>query len=177
MRFLDPERFQVPEKTDVPEEVVVPIEVNHNRIIVDVTVDGHVVPLMLDTGAPMTMILSGRTAEATGFDVEALDPFGDLYLTAGRTTALFAEARKKAMDKLMWDAEKGAWFDYDWKADRRLAQLTAATAYPLFAGAADAPQADRMHKRYATAADAQRIGGLKGSKRRNIQPDISTAQP
>jgi alpha,alpha-trehalase len=54
-----------------------------------------------------------------------------------------AEARKKAMDKLMWDADKGAWFDYDWKADRRLAQLTAATAYPLFAGAADAPQAQR----------------------------------
>jgi alpha,alpha-trehalase len=57
-----------------------------------------------------------------------------------------ASARKTAMDKLLWDAERGAFVDYDWRNDRRLTQVTAATAYPLFAGAADKAQAQRVSR-------------------------------
>jgi alpha,alpha-trehalase len=55
-----------------------------------------------------------------------------------------ATARKAAMDKLLWDADRGAFVDYDWRNDRRLTQITAATAYPLFAGVADKAQAQRV---------------------------------
>lgn len=44
-----------------------------------------------------------------------------------------ALARKRAMLRLMWDAELGAFVDYDWRNHRRSPRVTAATAYPLFA--------------------------------------------
>jgi alpha,alpha-trehalase len=55
-----------------------------------------------------------------------------------------AAARKTAMDKLLWDAARGAFVDYDWRNDRKLTQITVATAYPLFAGVADKAQAQRV---------------------------------
>jgi alpha,alpha-trehalase len=55
-----------------------------------------------------------------------------------------ASARQKAMNKLMWDADRGAFVDFDWRNNRKLAQVTAATAYPLFAGVADKAQAQRV---------------------------------
>jgi predicted aspartyl protease len=97
VRFLDPDRFAVPERTDVPEEVVVPIRTADGRPTVDVSVDGHTIPAVLDTGAAVTMIVSGRAAKSVGIDAGALAAFGELYLTAGRTTSLFAEAREIAI--------------------------------------------------------------------------------
>ncbi|HUQ11963.1 MAG TPA: alpha,alpha-trehalase TreF [Steroidobacteraceae bacterium] len=55
-----------------------------------------------------------------------------------------AAARQRAIGKLLWDAERGAFVDYDWRNGRRLTQVTLATAYPLFAGAADQPQGQRV---------------------------------
>jgi alpha,alpha-trehalase len=55
-----------------------------------------------------------------------------------------AAARRKAMLELLWDGEQGAFVDYDWRHDRRLPQVTAATAYPLFAGVADEARAQRV---------------------------------
>jgi alpha,alpha-trehalase len=43
-----------------------------------------------------------------------------------------ANARRKAMLALMWDAERNAFVDFDWRNHKRLEQVTAATAYPLF---------------------------------------------
>lgn len=55
-----------------------------------------------------------------------------------------AAARQKAMNKLLWDAELGAFVDFDWRNNRKLTQVTVATAYPLFAGVADKAQAQRV---------------------------------
>jgi alpha,alpha-trehalase len=55
-----------------------------------------------------------------------------------------ARTRRDAMFALMWDDERGAFVDYDWRNARRAARLTAATAYPLFAGIADRRQARRV---------------------------------
>jgi alpha,alpha-trehalase len=51
-----------------------------------------------------------------------------------------AERRRRAVTRLMWDAKLGAFVDYDWRNGRRMAQLTAAAAYPLFTDLADARQ-------------------------------------
>ncbi|HET7812315.1 MAG TPA: alpha,alpha-trehalase TreF [Steroidobacteraceae bacterium] len=48
-----------------------------------------------------------------------------------------ARARQKAMLQLMWDEKLGAFVDYDWRNRKRSGELTAATAYPLFAGIAE----------------------------------------
>lgn len=69
-----------------------------------------------------------------------------------------AERRRTAMNRYLWDARAGAFFDYDWVAGARRDVLSAATLYPLFVGEADATQA------HAVAAIARgrllRLGGI-----------------
>ncbi len=55
-----------------------------------------------------------------------------------------AKARKLAMQRLMWNEEQGAFFDFDWQQDTLRSKLTAATATPLFVGLATAAQACRV---------------------------------
>jgi alpha,alpha-trehalase len=62
-----------------------------------------------------------------------------------------AAARKKAIVKLMWDEDLGAFLDYDWRNGRRLSRINAATAYPLFVDLADATQVRREAKAIRTS--------------------------
>jgi alpha,alpha-trehalase len=55
-----------------------------------------------------------------------------------------AKARREVMVRLLWDGGADAFFDYDWRNKRRLEQVTAATAYPLFVGLASRQQAQRV---------------------------------
>lgn len=55
-----------------------------------------------------------------------------------------ADARRHAMQRLMWDPQQRAYFDYDWRLGRIRTQLTAATVTPLFVGIADAAQAEAV---------------------------------
>lgn len=55
-----------------------------------------------------------------------------------------ADARRAAMLRLMWDGERGAFVDYNWKESAASTRLTAATAYPLFFGIASRAQAGRV---------------------------------
>lgn len=43
-----------------------------------------------------------------------------------------AEARKAAMTRYLWNETAGAFTDYDWRAKRSNARVTAATVYPLY---------------------------------------------
>jgi alpha,alpha-trehalase len=52
-----------------------------------------------------------------------------------------AEARKAAMTRYLWNAEAGAFTDYDRRARKLNAQVTAATVYPLYFNIADKAQA------------------------------------
>jgi alpha,alpha-trehalase len=54
-----------------------------------------------------------------------------------------AEARKRAIDRWLWDDVAGAYFDYDWERDARREGLNAATATPLFVQLASREQAQR----------------------------------
>jgi alpha,alpha-trehalase len=62
-----------------------------------------------------------------------------------------ASARKRAIVRLMWDEDLGAFLDYDWKNGRRNARINAATAYPLFVDLADANQVRRAAKAIRTS--------------------------
>lgn len=55
-----------------------------------------------------------------------------------------AAARRANIQRLMWDEAAGAFFDFDWQLDRRRENLTAATVVPLFVGAAEPAQAQRL---------------------------------
>src|SRR5207253_2621019 len=52
-----------------------------------------------------------------------------------------ARARRKAMDRYLWDPVRGAYFDYQWARGERIPRVSAATLYPLFVHAASPAQA------------------------------------
>lgn len=55
--------------------------------------------------------------------------------------AALARRRRQAMDRLMWNAQAGAFFDYDWRRQCQRTCLTAAAVTPLFTRTASAQQA------------------------------------
>lgn len=68
VRFLDPERYRVPENVEPENEAVIPIKVVSNRPLVDVSIGGSAVQVLLDTGAPPTSVLSGAVARKVGIN-------------------------------------------------------------------------------------------------------------
>jgi alpha,alpha-trehalase len=69
-----------------------------------------------------------------------------------------AEARRAAVDRYLWDAAAGVYFDYHWTERTRIARLSAATLYPLFFGCASQHQADGVAA--ATRGALLKSGGL-----------------
>jgi alpha,alpha-trehalase len=78
-----------------------------------------------------------------------------------------ARQRRNAVDRHLWDAKTGAYFDARWRNDRRTARLSAATLYPLFTGMASPAQA----KAVARTARRQLLarGGLATTTQRSGQ--------
>jgi alpha,alpha-trehalase len=52
-----------------------------------------------------------------------------------------AAQRKAAIHRYLWNPRAGAFTDYDWRAQKRGTQISAATLYPLYVKLADATQA------------------------------------
>ena len=69
-----------------------------------------------------------------------------------------AEARKNAMEDVLWDADVGAFLDYDWMRGGRRQIITPAVLYPLFFSIATQEQAEST----AALVEAQLLekGGL-----------------
>jgi len=55
-----------------------------------------------------------------------------------------AEARRAAMDRYLWNAQKGMYFDYDFATGEQSSYNFLTTFYPLWAGAASVEQARRV---------------------------------
>ena len=61
-----------------------------------------------------------------------------------REFAQRAAARRAAVDRYLWDASAGAYFDYRWSAHTPVRRVSAATLYPLFVALASAAQAQAV---------------------------------
>ncbi|HKC50148.1 MAG TPA: aspartyl protease family protein [Myxococcota bacterium] len=72
VRFIDPGKYEVPKQVSDPKEAVIPLRVVANRLIAEVSLDGKPVEVMVDTGAPDVMLLSGKSAKRAGFDRPSL---------------------------------------------------------------------------------------------------------
>lgn len=59
-----------------------------------------------------------------------------------------ADARAATMRELMWDADKGFFFDFEWKSEVRCPCLSLAGFFPLWAGLATPAQAHEMVSRW-----------------------------
>jgi alpha,alpha-trehalase len=75
-----------------------------------------------------------------------------------REFAAHAAARRRAVDRYLWDPAAGAYLDYRWTRRERIERVSAATLYPLFVSLASDDQAAAVA---ATAArQLLRPGGL-----------------
>ncbi len=74
-----------------------------------------------------------------------------------------AHARRQAIERLMWQEDEGAWFDFDWQQHRLRTNLTAAAAMPLYVEAASATQAARLAGTFA--ARLLEPGGIATTER------------
>jgi hypothetical protein len=83
VRFLDPKRYEVPEIVRGEGERVLPMRLEARRPFVEVELGGEKVQVLLDTGAPHNLILSGRAARKVGIDWKSLPDFGRLGSTVG----------------------------------------------------------------------------------------------
>jgi predicted aspartyl protease len=92
VRFLDPRRYEVPEAVDAPDERVVRFARSGTRISVRVGVGEGEIDVLLDTGAPDNLVLSGRAARAVGIDVDALPAGGEMGTVMGPTEVRFLTA-------------------------------------------------------------------------------------
>jgi alpha,alpha-trehalase len=52
-----------------------------------------------------------------------------------------ADARRAAIDRMLWDPSRGAYLDYRWTRKERIRRISAATLYPLFTQVASAAEA------------------------------------
>jgi alpha,alpha-trehalase len=69
-----------------------------------------------------------------------------------------AAARRKAIDRYLWDASEGAYLDYRWTQRARIPRVSAATLYPLFVSLASKPQAAAVAN--ITARELLKAGGI-----------------
>jgi alpha,alpha-trehalase len=69
-----------------------------------------------------------------------------------------AAARRRAIDRYMWDQSAGAYLDYRWTARKRVPGISAATLYPLFVSAASPLQAAAVTR--TVSRTLVRAGGL-----------------
>jgi alpha,alpha-trehalase len=73
-----------------------------------------------------------------------------------------ADARKAAMNKYLWNAQAGMFFDYDFMHDRQSSYYYATAFYPLWAGLATPEQARAMERNLSLF---ERPGGIAMSDR------------
>jgi predicted aspartyl protease len=92
VRFLDPKRYQVPEAVDAPGEAVLPFKLVGTRVLVPVELNGRSVEVLLDTGAPDNLILSGAAAARLEIDVGSLPHFGTAGTVLGPMAVSLYEA-------------------------------------------------------------------------------------
>lgn len=91
VRFYDEKKYRVPEQTDAPGERVIPMKLVSNRPGVEIELDGQPLRVLLDTGAPHHLVLSGDAARQLGIDVDALPSIGSIGTVMGQTEARLLE--------------------------------------------------------------------------------------
>jgi predicted aspartyl protease len=91
VRFLDPKKYRLPEAVEHPNEAVIPVQVVGRRVSVEIEMNGRSIGVLLDTGAHLPLILSGKAAKKLGVDVESLPSFGARGSTLGPVSVNFHE--------------------------------------------------------------------------------------
>ena len=121
VRFLDPGAYEVPESVESPAEAVVPIQIVSNRPGMTIHVNDQPITVLLDTGAPIGLMLSGSIARAASV-VSAPTPGFAMAGVMGAVESEFGEAAKLRIGPFGFErvpvavAPKG-WFNLGYPGD------------------------------------------------------------
>jgi hypothetical protein len=91
VRLIDPRHFEVPASSSAADEVVLPMRAGSTRPIVEIGVGDRKLAVLLDTGAPIAAVLSGKAATKVGIDASSLPSFGVMGTTIGPMAVHFYE--------------------------------------------------------------------------------------
>ena len=83
VRLIDPKRFEVPASSRVADEAVLPMRAGSPRPVIEIGVGDRKLAVLLDTGAHVTAVLSGKAAKKVGIDAASLPAFGELGTALG----------------------------------------------------------------------------------------------
>lgn len=94
VRFYDPRKFSVPETATAPDEFVAPVRLTSNRPFIEVDVGGEKpLQVLLDTGAPGTLLASAKALRKIGLDTRELPAYALGQFTRGRTELKLEESQ------------------------------------------------------------------------------------
>lgn len=139
-----------------------------------------------ESGHDTTHRFDDRTADFVSVDLNSLlyryesdfaeileNEFGGRFSGLGdaRWWRKRAAARKAAMMELMWDEERGYFFDYDVANGKRSSYISATGLYPLWAGMLDRETEKGMAKRVAAFACSklEMKGGLAATAEESVR--------
>ena len=91
VRFYDKKKYEVPKTVDAPDERVVRFKKSGTRIFTDVEIGGKKTQVLVDTGAPLSMALSGKSMKQLGLPMEDLPAWGKIAGVVGETDAFLLQ--------------------------------------------------------------------------------------
>jgi len=95
VRFYDAKRFEVPATVSGEDEVVLPMRVTANRPFIQVDLGGKKpLQVLLDTGAPMSLLVSDKALKKIGIRYKSLPKGSRLSFTRGDSQMLFKERQR-----------------------------------------------------------------------------------
>lgn len=124
VRFLDRKHYQVPESAEGEDEAVLPLKVVSNRPAVSFEVNGQRLEMLLDTGSPLALMLSGELARAAGVE-SAPDERFRMAGVMGPVESEVGTAKRVTIGPFMFEdvpvavAPKG-WFNQGYPGDSML---------------------------------------------------------
>ncbi len=145
-----------------------------NREIISEELDAYFVHdrTVRESGHDTSYRLEGRAASLNTVDLNSLLYRYELDIAnaietvfegelEGHTPSAWrarAHSRRELVDSLLWDADAGWYFDYDYETNRRTGFQSATALYPLWAGMASAEQAARLVANALPALET--VGGI-----------------
>jgi len=140
VRFLDPDRYRVPESAGGDGEAVLPIRVETSRPGLEILVNEKPYTVLVDTGAPPGVMLSGEMAAAAGISSKPVEGFtmGGVHLADMGTEVGVASSLRLGpfeFERVPVVVSPNGWFNQGYPGDSIigydvLSQFTVRIDYP-----------------------------------------------
>ncbi|MCH2169851.1 retroviral-like aspartic protease family protein [Myxococcota bacterium] len=100
VRFFDPAHYRVPDQANGLSETVLPMTLGGTRAFVELEVEGQPLKVLIDTGAPDTLIVSGQALAKLGIEWRDLPELAPYHTSRGEMQVRRYDANQLEIGKL-----------------------------------------------------------------------------